>query len=301
LKGQSIGEKYGGWTELMSSVEGDSDENVASEVDAAAVGEPSPATEPDTVQEKGTEAVNNETTLPTTSTSTDDATTSTALSVDKKRQFRAVTQRLGECEQQLEAAVAEDDFDKAAELDEVLQQLLAQVQALNMTDEEMALALAESDEPILDSATAAAADDPATNDEPTDDEPPPQPTDEGAAIAEPTDEEAASAEPSEPDQNEEAIACSSSTTNGTTGDTGGNNDQVESAVIPDSEIVANDTAAADDGETTAACKDGATPLNETIEQTDADAVHEESNATPIPNDDDEINDNDMNGEAATST
>jgi hypothetical protein len=307
LEGQSIGEKYGGWTELMSAIEGGDDENEASK-EGAAVGETSPAaTEPETIQESGTEAKENAISPP--NTSTEAATTTAASSPDKKRQFRAVTQRLGECEQQLEAAVAEDDFDKAAELDEVLQQLLAEVQALNMTDEEMALALEEPDEPILDSNTAV-VDDPATYDEPTDEEPPPQPTDEPTVeepppqpTDEPTDEESppqptngeAVTEPTEPDQNEEAMACSS--TNGTAGDTGGNIDQDENAVAPDNETVANDTATAE-GETPAVCEDGATPLNEIIDLTDTDAVHEESNATPIPNDDDEINDtvNDMNGE-----
>jgi hypothetical protein len=141
MEGQAYGDKYGFWTEIISDIGlSPSDQPLVEDV---------PLAKSDTSEE------------PAIHTSTDDddhlavvdgdgtaesvAVTEGASLEEKMKKFRAVSNRLKQCEDQLEASVANEDFEKAAELDEVLQQLLAEVQALNMTDEEMEAALTNSD------------------------------------------------------------------------------------------------------------------------------------------------------------
>ena len=153
MEGQTFGHKYGGWDELMAGIEGVQEDNGGNDNgndDTAAAAE-----EAKTVSD---EAAANDTPVVAESKSADEDEGSVKnrpsdqvvddgmSSAEKMRKFRDVTERLKSMEDQLESAVAAEDFDQAAELDVVLQALLAEVEALNMTDEEMEAALAAPDD-----------------------------------------------------------------------------------------------------------------------------------------------------------
>ena len=76
---------------------------------------------------------------------------------DKMKRFRDLTRRLQEAEDAINAAIAEEDFDKAAELDDTLQILMTEVQSISLTDEEMDAALAGDFPETVESSEEAAA------------------------------------------------------------------------------------------------------------------------------------------------
>jgi hypothetical protein len=138
MEGRTYGEKYGGWDELMADI-GLEDEPV----DAATPAEPSAPIEEEAspnLSETDSTAVNADTSAPS-------VVEDTMSKEEKMGKFRDVSKRLKAVEEKLEAAVTGEDFDAAAELDEALQQLLAEVEGLNMSDEEMEAALAEDGAP----------------------------------------------------------------------------------------------------------------------------------------------------------
>ena len=149
MEGQAYGDKYGYWTELISDV------NILPP-DQLLPGE----TPSSTLNETSTTpaVIDSDDHVPASEIAeVASITANESISLQEKMiKFRSVSNRLKECEDQLEASVAAEDFEKAAELDEVLQQLLAEVQALNMTDEEMEAALtstAADDAPMVDQIT----------------------------------------------------------------------------------------------------------------------------------------------------
>lgn len=85
-----------------------------------------------------------------------DADENSASLEERMHRFQNVARQLKEVEEQLEAAAVEEDYEKAAELDETLQKLLAEVEALNLTDEEMIAAMAlpsDDDKPTAAEST----------------------------------------------------------------------------------------------------------------------------------------------------
>ena len=137
MEGQAYGDKYGCWADLISDISIlPSDQPIVEEAANSAINETSTA-HPSTDEDDLTPVV--ETAVVESALPIGDASPE-----EKMQKFRDVSNRLKQCEDQLEASVANEDFEKAAELDEVLQQLLAEVQALNMTDEEMEAALTMS-------------------------------------------------------------------------------------------------------------------------------------------------------------
>ncbi|CAB9513386.1 expressed unknown protein [Seminavis robusta] len=164
LEGKSYGEKYGGWEELIAKVlpsEGGGDATATAESDKPVEEQP--------VQE-------------TDAATTGEPEKPKASKKEMKASFRRLTLELKEIEAKIEAAVADEDFDVAADLDEKLQQLLADVQALDLTDAEMEQALAgddndESDEPAVPTAASeveAETDEAVADAEPSEEKQPPQ-------------------------------------------------------------------------------------------------------------------------------
>lgn len=146
MEGQAYGDKYGYWTELISDVNIlPPDQLLPSETTSSTLNDTSTASA----------VIDNDDRLAASEIAeVASITVNESVSLQEKMiKFRSVSNRLKECEDQLEASVAAEDFEKAAELDEVLQQLLAEVQALNMTDEEMEAALTSTvtdDAPVAD-------------------------------------------------------------------------------------------------------------------------------------------------------
>ena len=137
MEGQAYGDKYGCWNELLSDVNlSQSDNPIHTDTANTTIDEKSTAPTATDAEDSLPERETNE--APSAS-----ANGGTSLEA-KMLKFRDVSNRLKQCEDQLEASVAQEDFEKAAELDEMLQQLLAEVQDLNMTDEEMEIALTNS-------------------------------------------------------------------------------------------------------------------------------------------------------------
>ena len=142
MEGQTYGDKFGGWEELMADMECVEEEEdgtrnnneVDSNDDSAAPEEKAPATD---VLAPNEEDVQNEKKV-----LADAVERSNGTSLERMHQFRDVTLRLKDMETELNEAVDGEDYERAAGLEESLQNLLAEVEALNLTDEEMEAALA---------------------------------------------------------------------------------------------------------------------------------------------------------------
>ena len=119
LEGETYGEKYGGWEKLLEE---------------AGLSE--------TTKEEPNHETANKNGEDTIETSTEEHSTDPSQKADAMKRFRELTARLEETNVATEAAVAEEDYEKAAKLDETMQDLLKEIQALGLTDDEMALALA---------------------------------------------------------------------------------------------------------------------------------------------------------------
>lgn len=131
-EGEALGEKYGRWNEFLqqfglleSSKVSSSDPNKAAEGLPSEIRKEADA-------EKGDEEA---TAMPSSAQET------TMAKAEAMKRFRQLTAQLEETNMAIEAAAVEEDFEKAATLEEVLQDLLLQVQSLSLTDDEMALAL----------------------------------------------------------------------------------------------------------------------------------------------------------------
>lgn len=157
LEGETYGEKYGGWNELIADcnvgqdrcnershdecvggVEHDSSVNNTAEM-VDGINDPA-----DAMPESCETEIQEEKSEPKPVHVKDERANIEAA----QQRFRELTDRLQAVEADIDAAAVKEDFDKAAELDEILQGLLAEVQALNLTDEEMELALAVSGESV---------------------------------------------------------------------------------------------------------------------------------------------------------
>lgn len=124
IEGKSYGEKYGGW-----------EESVTTDTDVLQNEEE--------VQMETNEETSEEISL---KKSLDDETNIEHPLVvkskeDRQHSFRELTEKIKEVEETLEIAVEKEDYNLAGELDETLQQMILDVQALNLTDEEMEEAL----------------------------------------------------------------------------------------------------------------------------------------------------------------
>ena len=118
LEGENLGSKYGGWDELLGEGEVE-EETQDAEVESEEIsGKETPA------QDDG---------------------------LSRKERIMKVRQlmtRIQEAEESLEAAAEREDFDEAAELHEVFQTLQSELETINLSDEDMEIAL--SNEEVID-------------------------------------------------------------------------------------------------------------------------------------------------------
>ena len=121
LEGETYGEKFGGWDAIADTLEDEDDEK-----EQARNVTPTPTTEPVPTEEPA---------IAGTSRPSDEVVPSNV------RKGRELTKRLLETETSLEAAAAEEDYDKAAELNDVLEELQQEVVALDLTDAETDLVM----------------------------------------------------------------------------------------------------------------------------------------------------------------
>jgi hypothetical protein len=149
MEGETYGEKYGGWDELMSEIE-DLDEEVL----------PTESAGDDQTQlqaEQGEVTVD----VDAAAEVADEKPSVTAdpvikLSSEEKRtRYRYIMSRFAEVETAVESAAEAEDFEKAAELDDELQQLATELQSLDLTDTEMEAAMSDPlSEPAQEAALA---------------------------------------------------------------------------------------------------------------------------------------------------
>jgi hypothetical protein len=145
FEGQLLGEKFGGWEDLIADLDEDSSPVVVIE-------KPNPVQESEGQETsnallgESTEPEAPPATLPEEQVATEDKTLLFA-------EFRELTQRLSEVEASIESAVAEEDYEKADELQEVVNELVTGLAALGLTEEEMSKAMSEIG---VDGSTSAA-------------------------------------------------------------------------------------------------------------------------------------------------
>ena len=273
-EGQAYGDKYGGWNKLTEecgfdngNAPGEStppkvstDDKVASE-DQSRVPDAEKESSRDDAKPQGTEAKKE-----------------APLTEDKAssmQQFLELTQSLKEVEDSLETAVANEDYEEAAVLDEKLQNLLAKVQSLSLTDEEMELALSSSSPPKAEEPKAARAndiiDDVANVEEDAAQCPPAEVAQEAASIDDVSVEEVEKAQKDAPIQEEAALSPE------VTADD--SKDDSHEAAVPEADAEA-DTKQSSNG---ASHSDFESTTKESREGQGANGEPEESKATPNEN------------------
>lgn len=132
-EGQSLGDKFGGWDEIMAEI----DEN-------------EPEAEGSTKKDKPTEK-------PASTRPSDE------VIPDKVVEARGLMSKLAETEEAISEAAENEDYEKAAELDEVMQQIKTDFEELDLTDAETELAMSE--EEYVPPAEGDGDDQPAADDE----------------------------------------------------------------------------------------------------------------------------------------
>ena len=126
-EGQIYGDKFGGWDELVSGL-GMAAKNLKDSVPPESASQ-GPVQNPE---------------VPA-----DEATPPPATSAEKKKamaKFRELSSKIEVLNGSIEEAAAAEDFETAAELDEELNTVMAQIEALGLTDDEMATAFQDTEE-----------------------------------------------------------------------------------------------------------------------------------------------------------
>ena len=137
IEGQTYGDKFGGWTELMAEI--GADDEVAETPAEQSVDAEEPVKEADTFRE--------EVIAPPVESSPVEPEPQ-ASKAEKMGAFRELTARLKELEDALEKAAANEEYEEAAELDDQLQQLLLDLGSLDLTEQDMDEALLEPVETV---------------------------------------------------------------------------------------------------------------------------------------------------------
>lgn len=137
MEGVTYGEKYGGWDELMEEI----GFNVVTE-DSFKPKRPSniESSQAGRFQDKESKNVNESVSVVNESEPTQEQESKDEQLI----RFRHLTEKIKEAEESIESAVANEDFEKAADCDEIMQTLLVELQTFDLTDEEMDRALSET-------------------------------------------------------------------------------------------------------------------------------------------------------------
>ncbi|GAX22621.1 hypothetical protein FisN_17Hh002 [Fistulifera solaris] len=170
MEGKAYDEKYGGWDDLIGEFHPDQPDSAKAQsqcVDSSASS--SDKTDPESLPTAEANA--------SAGRSADvhiDCTKSPLAKEIVYRQFQELTTQLREIEEKIEVAVASEDFDAAAEYEENMQSLLLKLGTLNLSEEEMevALALPPSSEKLpADGGDETSFEQPADNAEESNEEP----------------------------------------------------------------------------------------------------------------------------------
>jgi hypothetical protein len=129
-EGHNLGIKYGGWNDLVKDILGEDEEIME---------------EPPSEQ--------NEADSPPAPAPVDDGLTSE----ERVAKVRDLVKRLQVAEEALEAAAEREDFDEAARLQEVFENLQTELESANLTDEESELAFADEEPPAAAPAESTEA------------------------------------------------------------------------------------------------------------------------------------------------
>ena len=129
LEGQTYGEKFGGWEEIL---------NEAGVLPATDTPPSLPSKDETTTTEES----------PGSAPQVDGGARKAAM-----KEFRALTAQIEDMNGAIDATAANEDYEKAAELEEAMQSILAKADSLGLTDDEMAMALAMTED--VDEGVAA--------------------------------------------------------------------------------------------------------------------------------------------------
>lgn len=164
MEGKAYGDKYGGWDDLVSDLD-------APEHELAKTGPDDSEPNVDSITELKPEAIQeSEVKLPADRKNEEEVQTSTTSATKENvyREFKELTAKLKLVEEQIEVAVANEEFDTAAEYDEALQSLLLKLGELNLSEEEMEVAMSlpsNSENDLSEDVTEILCDQPAANSE----------------------------------------------------------------------------------------------------------------------------------------
>ncbi len=122
-EGRELGSKYSGWEELVKDILNDEDDNTETPQSEDDVAEPVP--EP-----------------------ADDGLTSE----ERVAKVRDLVKRIQQAEQHLEAAAEREDYEEAARLQDVFENLQSELESVNLTEEESELAFADEDPAPIESS-----------------------------------------------------------------------------------------------------------------------------------------------------
>ena len=138
-EGESLGEKFGGWEQLIREhlprdvPSKDNEAGTALEIVPATA-----SADSNNESEVSSPAKQDDEKLPS-------AAPSPAMTKEERvAKVKQLMQRIAEAEQALEDAVSQEDYDRAAELDTVFQDLKNELEAMDLTPEETELALSDS-------------------------------------------------------------------------------------------------------------------------------------------------------------
>jgi hypothetical protein len=145
-EGETYGEKYGGWDDLMAEIGPDMPPSPRA-ADASVVDEGESIIKDPGKPDYAEQDVKKEN---SPVEGTQDEGSDPSSKEDAYRTYRDLVRRLKDTEGLIEAAAAEEDYDKAAELDEALAEILADLEGLNLTDEEMEAALLAGEGELVD-------------------------------------------------------------------------------------------------------------------------------------------------------
>jgi hypothetical protein len=155
LEGQALGEKFGGWNELLKEhlpQDVSAEENGTYEVvvgDAATAGSGR-----GNGNGNGNGEMEKSGTIQPIAGKPDRAATSTIMdTAEKVSKYRELMRQITEAETTLNEAVEAEDYERAADLQEVFDDLLRQVELLDLSEDEVALA--EADDTVGESSMAS--------------------------------------------------------------------------------------------------------------------------------------------------
>lgn len=132
LEGQSLGHKFGGWEAIYGDI--DESEEGGDEIEEA---------KPTTVAHHDEDIKEAEVEISSRS--------SGEVILENVMKARELNKKLAQVEADIDGAAEQEDFEKAAELDEILQDIKNKLEELDLTDAEADLVLSEGDVPAINS------------------------------------------------------------------------------------------------------------------------------------------------------